>query len=34
MARHDKEQRFDCMITCGERDPKWYGYYKVNIKVS
>ena len=23
-----KEQLFDCMITCGERDPEWYGHYK------
>ena len=28
MARHDKEPLFDCIITCGERDPKWYGHYK------
>ena len=19
---------FDCMITCGERNPEWYGHYK------
>lgn len=28
MARNDKEQLFDCMITCGERDPERYGHYK------
>ena len=28
MAIHDKEQRFDCIITCGERDPERYGHYK------
>ena len=28
MARNDKEQLFDCIITCGERDPEWYGHYK------
>ena len=28
MARNDKEQLFDCMITAGELDPKWYGHYK------
>ena len=28
MARNDKEQLFDCVITCGERDPEWYGHYK------
>ena len=21
-------QLFDCMITCGELDPNWYGHYK------
>ena len=28
MAKIDKEPLFDCMITCGERDPDWYGHYK------
>ena len=28
MAKIDKEQLFDCIITCGERDPEWYGHYK------
>ena len=28
MPRNDKEQLFDCMITCGERDPERYGLYK------
>ena len=28
MPRNDKEQLFDCMITCGERDPERYGHYK------
>lgn len=28
MAINDKEQLFDCMITCGELDPEWYGHYK------
>ena len=28
IAKHDKEQRFDCIITCGERDPERYGHYK------
>ena len=28
MANNDKKQLFDCMITCGERDPDWYGHYK------
>ena len=28
MARNDKEQLFDCIITCGERDPERYGHYK------
>ena len=28
MARNDKEQLFDCMITYGELDPDWYGKYK------
>ena len=28
MARNDKEQLFDCKITCGERDPERYGHYK------
>ena len=28
MAKIDKEQLFDCIITCGERDPDWYGHYK------
>lgn len=28
MARNDKEQLFDCMITYGELDPEWYGHYK------
>ena len=28
MARDDKEQLFDCMITYGELDPEWYGHYK------
>ena len=28
MARNDKEQLFDCMITAGELDPEWYGHYK------
>lgn len=27
-ANIDKEQLFDCIITCGERDPEWYGHYK------
>ena len=28
MARNDKEQLFDCIITYGELDPDWYGKYK------
>lgn len=28
MAKNDKEQLFDCMITYGERDLEWYGHYK------
>ena len=28
MARNDKEQLFDCMITYGELDLKRYGHYK------
>ena len=28
MARNDKEQLFDCMITAGERDPERSGHYK------
>ena len=28
MARDDKEQLFDCVITCGERDPERHGHYK------
>ena len=27
MSKMQKEL-FDCMITCGELDPKWYGHYK------
>ena len=23
-----KKELFDCMITCGELDPEWYGHYK------
>ena len=23
-----QKELFDCMITCGERDPDWYGHYK------
>ena len=23
-----KKELFDCMITCGELDPNWYGHYK------
>ena len=23
-----KKELFDCMITCGEIDPDWYGHYK------
>lgn len=22
------KELFDCMITCGELDPEWYGHYK------
>ena len=28
MLANDKKQLFDCVITCGERDPKCYGQYK------
>ena len=28
MARHDKEQRYDCITTCGELAPTCYGHYK------
>ena len=31
MAKIDKEQLFDCIITCGERDPDWYGHYKKEL---
>ena len=31
MPRNDKEQLFDCMITCGERDPERYGHYKKEL---
>ena len=34
MARHDKEQRFDCIITCGELDPNCYGHYKKGTDIS
>ena len=33
IARHDKEQLFDCIITCGERDPERYGHYKEGTAV-
>ena len=23
-----QKELFDCIITCGERDPNWYGNYK------
>ena len=23
-----QKELFDCMITCGELDPNWYGHYK------
>ena len=32
-ADKDKKQLFDCVITCGERDPEWPYYYKEGIVI-
>ena len=29
-----QKELFDCMITCGERDPDWYGHYCVELTKS
>ena len=28
-----QKELFDCIITCGERDPDWYGHYKKDTVV-